>query len=41
MDGAEEATQMHEIAEKCHDSGMHVFSFDLPAHGESSSKYYD
>ena len=31
-------TQMHEIAYKCHDNGMHVFSFDLPAHGESSSK---
>lgn len=30
-------TQMHEIANKCYDSGMHVFSFDLPAHGESSS----
>ena len=31
-------TQMHEIAYKCHDNGMHVFSFDLPAHGDSSSK---
>ena len=31
-------TQMHDIAYKCHDNGMHVFSFDLPAHGESSSK---
>tara|TARA_X000000950_G_scaffold86409_1_gene108706 strand:+ start:6477 stop:7325 length:849 start_codon:yes stop_codon:yes gene_type:complete len=31
------ATQMYDIAEKCHDSGMHVFSFDLPAHGQSSS----
>ena len=30
-------TQMHALAKECHKEGMNVFSFDLPAHGQSSS----
>ena len=31
-------TQMHALAKECHKEGMNVFTFDLPAHGQSSSK---